>query len=593
MSKKDKSKNPSLLKRLVPYMGNKKALLPLSMVLSGLSSVLNLLPFVFIWLIAREIFSNPGGINMTSVNHYAWLALGTSVLAIAIYFIGLSTSHLCAFHVEAQMRRVAMKKVINMPLGFFSKNSSGKVRKLIDDNASQTHTYLAHQMLDLAGSVVAPLVLLVMMVVVDWRMGLASLVPLLLGFVSMSFMMSAEGKEFRKKYMDYMEDMSSEAVEYVRGIPVVKTFGQSVHSFKRFVDSIIKYKEVAYSYTVLWAKPMSFYTIIMQSVAFFLVPLAVILIGRGDNLALTLTNFIFYILVAPNFTLLFMRIAYMQNYGQITKVVLDRFDEILDYPEMIFKEDGPVPEKNTIEFKNVTFTYPGSENKAVDGISFTVNQGETVALVGASGGGKTTVARLAARFWDAESGEILIGGEDIKNIPRDKLMEKIAFVFQNTKLFKTSLRENVTYGKADATEEEINTALELSQSKEIIDSLPGGLDTVIGSKGTYLSGGEQQRIALARAFLKDSPIVLLDEATAFADPENEHLIQGAIKRLSKGKTTIMIAHRLTSVVDADKIIVMENGGIAQQGSHDQLVAQEGLYKTMWNEYKQSVEWRIA
>lgn len=405
-------------------------------------------------------------------------------------------------------------------------------------------------------------------------------------------MMSKAGEEFRKQYMDSLEEMSSEAVEYVRGIPVVKTYGQSVHSFKQFVNSIMKYKEMVVAYTIMWQKPMSFYTIIMQSTAFFLAPFAILFIAAGGNVALTIINFIFYLILAPNFTLLFMRSMYFQNYANIAKETIERFDNILNYSKMEFPPKSTKPVSYTIEFKDVVFAYDGADSNAVDGISFTVQQGETVALVGASGGGKTTIARLAARFWDVNSGHIIIGGQDIKSLSNKELMKNTAFVFQNTKLFKKSLRENIIYGNPDASEKQIQPAIDLSQSREIINNLPEGLDTLIGKEGTYLSGGEQQRIALARAIIKDAPIVLLDEATAFADPENEHIIQKALHELSKNKTTLMIAHRLTSIQNANKILVIEKGKIAEQGTHNDLLAFNGIYKKMWEEYQMTVKWTL-
>lgn len=592
-----KEKKPSVLKRLTPYMGKKKILFPIALTLSGLSAVLNLLPFVFIWLIVREIFKNPQNINVQSVSFYAWMTLASALVSMLTYFIALISSHLAAFRVEVGMRKTAMEKIINMPLGFFDKNSSGKMRKIIDDNASQTHTFLAHQMPDMSATFVAPITLLVLLFVVDWRLGLVSLIPIALGFISMSFMMTEAGEKFRRQYMDQLEEMSSEAVEYVRGIPVVKTFGQSVFSFKRFVGSITKYKEMVFAFTKMWNKPMAFYQVIMQTAAFFLVPFALLFIGRGDNLPLVLTDFVFYLLIAPNFTLLLMRSMYFQENVTIAGQIMDRFDKILSYPEMVFINAANVkeeekPQKNNLEFKNVSFAYEGANKNALNDISFSVNEGETVALVGASGGGKTTIARLATRFWDTKEGEVLVGGTNIRDISHEDLMKKISFVFQNTKLFKTSLKENIVYGKEHVSEDDVKRAVELSQSKEIIDALPDGLDTVIGTKGTYLSGGEQQRIALARAILKDAPIVLLDEATAFADPENEHLIQAALKELSKGKTTLMIAHRLTSVVDADKILVVQDGKIVQSGKHKDLLKDSGIYSTMWNEYQESIDWKI-
>ncbi|HIH95613.1 TPA: ABC transporter ATP-binding protein [Methanosarcina acetivorans] len=588
-----KEKKIFILKRFTPYMGKKKVLLPLSLVLSGISAVLNILPFVLIWYITRDILSAPQSIDISNVSFYAWLAFASAIGGIIVYFCALMSSHLAAFHVEVGIQKVGMNKIMSMPLGFFDKHSSGKIRKIVNDGAGTTHTFLAHQLPDMAGSVVSPIILIALTFIVDWRMGLASFVPIILGFITMKFMMNSEGKKFQKMYFDSLEEMSSESVEYVRGIPVVKTFGQTVFSFKRFYDSIIKYKEMVHAYTLLWRKPMSFYTVIMQSAAFFLIPVAIFLIGRGENLPLVLADFVFYILISPIFTMLLMKSMYFQQNTLIAEQAIDRLDNLLDYPSMSHSENTKNIQNHSLEFRNVAFSYEGSDKRAVDKISFKLNEGETVALVGPSGGGKTTISRLAARFWDADEGAVLVGGINVKDIPKKELMDNISFVFQNTRLFKGSLKENIVFGKDNVGEEELNKAIDFSQSREIIENLPDGLDTIIGSKGTYLSGGEQQRIALARAMVKNAPIVLLDEATAFVDPENEHLIQKALKELSRGKTTLMIAHRLTSVREVNRILVIESGRIAEEGTHAELLNKGGIYKTMWDEYQKSVAWKIA
>ncbi len=586
-------KKKFILKRFTPYMGKKKVLLPLSLVLSGISAVLNILPFVLVWYITRDILSAPQSIDVSNVSFYAWLAFASAIGGIVIYFCALLSSHLAAFRVEVGMQKVGMEKIISMPLGFFDRYSSGKMRKIVNDGAGTTHTFLAHQLPDMAGSIVSPIILVALIFIVDLRMGIASLFPIILGFMTMRFMVSSQGKKFQKMYYDSLEEMSSESVEYVRGIPVVKTFGQTIFSFKRFYDSIIKYKEMVYAYTVLWRKPMSFYTTIMQSAAFFLIPTAIFLIGRGENLPLVLADFIFYILISPIFTMLLMKSMYFRQNTLIAEQAIGRLDNLLDYQSMSFVENTRNIKNHSLEFKDVVFSYEGSSELAIDKISFKINEGETIALVGASGGGKTTIARLAARFWDADEGEVLVGGINVKDIPKKELMDNISFVFQSTRLFKGSLRENIVFGKESAGEEEVNKAIDYSQSREIIENLHDGVDTVIGSKGTYLSGGEQQRIALARAIVKNAPIVLLDEATAFADPENEHLIQKALKELSRGKTTLMIAHRLTSVQNVDRILVIESGKIAETGTHEELLNRGGIYKTMWDEYQKSVNWKIV
>lgn len=588
-----KEKKSFILKRFTPYMGRKKALLPLSLVLSGISAALNILPFVLVWYITRDLLSAPQAVDISNVSYYAWIAFGSALGGIVIYFCALMSSHLAAFRVEVGMQKVGMEKIMSMPLGFFDQYSSGKIRKIVNDGAGTTHTFLAHQLPDMAGSVVSPIILLALIFIVDWRMGLASLVPIILGFITMKFMMSSEGKKFQKNYFDSLEEMSSESVEYIRGIPVVKTFGQTIFSFKRFYNSIIKYKEMVYAYTLLWRKPMSFYTVIMQSAAFFLIPMAIFLVGRGESLPLVLADFIFYILISPTFTLLLMKSMYFQQNTMIAEQAIDRLDNLLDYPGMSYSQNKKKIKKHSLEFKNVVFSYAGSDKRAVDNISFKLNEGETIALVGASGGGKTTIARLAARFWDADEGEVLVGGINVKDIPKKELMDNISFVFQSTKLLKGTLKENIVFGKENVRDKDLNKAIDLSQSREIIDNLSEGLNTVMGSEGTYLSGGEQQRIALARTIVKNAPIVLLDEATAFADPENEHLIQKALKELSRGKTTLMIAHRLTSIQNVDRILVIDNGKIAETGTHEELLNEGGIYKAMWDEYQKSVAWKIV
>lgn len=586
-------KKKFVLKRLTPFMGKKKILLPIALIMSALSAVLNIIPFYLVWVIVRNILSSSSISEVANLNRYAWLAFLSAGGAIIVYFLSLMSSHLAAFHVEVGMQKVGMKKILNMPLGFFDKYSSGKIRKIVNDGAATTHTFLAHQLPDLAGSIVSPIIVIVLILFVDWRMGLVSLIPIVLGFYTMSFMVNNKGKSFQKKYYDSLEEMSSESVEYIRGIPVVKTFGQTIFSFKRFYNSIIKYKDMVYAYTKLWQKPMTFYTVIMESAAFFLVPLGILLINRGDQLTLVLADFIFYILISPIFTLILMKSMYFRQNILVAEQAIDRFDNLLDYPSMEYNNKNLKPKNHDLEFRNVSFSYESSDKKALSNISFTLKEGESIALVGPSGGGKTTIARLAARFWDVDDGEILLGGVNIKDISKEELMDTISFVFQNTKLFKGTLRENILFGNEIENESAIEEAVDYSQSREIINNLKDGLETEIGSKGTYLSGGEQQRIALARAMVKNAPIVLLDEATAFADPENEHLIHKALDQLSSNKTTLMIAHRLTTVKDVNKILVIKDAQIVEAGNHKELIEKNGLYKKMWDEYQQSIDWKIS
>lgn len=579
------------LSKFQTFMAGRKALLPLSLILSALSALMGMAPFVLIWFIIRE-FIRGGTSSPILINTYAWWAAGLAFASIVLYFLALMASHLAAFRVECNMRRYAMKKIINMPLGFFDNNTSGRIRKIIDDNAGITHSFLAHQMPDLAGTIVMPIVIAIMIFVFDWRLGLACLVPLFISMLLMKMMMGKNSRAFMKAYMDALEKMNTEAVEYVRGIPVVKVFQQTVFSFKNFHRSIMEYKELVIKCTRLWQIPMSIYTVVINGFTFFLVPAAILLIDHNGSYWQVILNMFLYILITPVFSQCIMRSMHIsQAIGQAGEAI-DRLTNLTS-SAVLTEPAHPQPiQACNIRFKDVSFSYPGANKRAVDKVSFEIRQGQTVALVGASGGGKTTIARLVPRFWDADEGEICIGNINVKNISHQDLMNHVSFVFQNTKLFKTSLLENIKYGNNDATIDEVNRAVDMAQCREIIDRLPDGLHTKIGIEGTYLSGGEQQRIALARAFLKNAPIVVLDEATAFTDPENEHLIQQALKKLSEGKTVLMIAHRLTSVIDADHILVINEGQIAEEGSHEALLLKKGIYYRMWNEYQQSVAWTI-
>ena len=580
------------LQKLQKYMGNRKILLPISLLTSMLSSIANLLPFIFIWLIIRELLTTHSGITQSKVYDYAFWAVLSALVGLILYYIALMASHLSAFRVETNMRRVAMKKIVQMPLGFFDSNTSGRMRKIIDDDASTTHLFLAHQLPDLAGSFVAPIVVLVLIFTFDWKLGLACLVPLLSAFFILGFVMG-KGNKFQQLYLNAQEEMSSQAVEYVRGIPVVKVFQQSIFSFKKFYDSIIRYKEMVLKYTLQWEKPWAFYTMIIHSFVFFIVPVGILFIGNSTNYEIIIANMFLYILITPIFADSIMKIMYISQGMYLAGEAVKRVENLTDIKPLEVSENAKKITNHTIEFKNVSFSYPDTKSKAVDDVSFSIPEGKTYALVGASGGGKTTIARLIPRFWDTTSGVVSIGETDVKEIAKDELMNKVSFVFQNTKLFKTTLLENIQYGNKNATSEAIERAIDLSQSREIIERLPNGLQTKIGTEGTYLSGGEQQRIVLARAILKDAPIVVLDEATAFADPENEHLIQKALQELMKGKTVLMIAHRLTSIQEVDKILVIEKGKIAEQGTHTDLLNQNGIYHKMWEEYQKSIKWSLG
>lgn len=574
-------------------MGKRKVLLPAAMLLSALSALAGMLPYILIWLIVRELLEHGEITSSGNVVTYAWWAAGMAVASIVLYFAALMSSHLAAFRVESNLRKETMRQIVRMPLGFFDINTSGRIRKIIDDNAGVTHSFLAHQLPDLAATFLVPLVAAILIFVFDWILGLACIVPVIIAMLVMGFMMNAEGRQFMKSYMTSLEEMNTEAVEYVRGIPVVKVFQQTIYSFKNFHRCIMNYNKMVFGYTRMWEKPMSLYTVIINGFVFFLAPLAILLIGYSGNYASVLLNFFLFVLITPVFSQSIMKSMYLnQALGQASEAI-GRLENLVAYEHLTVVEHPQPVKEFSIQFEKVSFSYPGANQKAVDDVSFTIPQGNTVALVGASGGGKTTIARLVPRFWEATEGKVLIGGINVREIAPEELMKYISFVFQNTKLFKTSLLENIKYGNPDATMEEVERAVDMAQCREIINKLPLGLNTKIGTEGTYLSGGEQQRIVLARAILKNAPIIVLDEATAFADPENEHLIQQALKELTKGKTVLMIAHRLSSITDADNILVIDKGKIAEQGTHANLLGKQGIYYHMWNEYQQSVRWTIG
>ena len=574
-------------------MGKRKVLLPASMLLSALSALAGMLPYILIWLIVRELLEHGEITSSGNVVTYAWWAAGMAVASIVLYFAALMSSHLAAFRVESNLRKEAMRQIVRMPLGFLDINTSGRIRKIIDDNAGVTHSFLAHQLPDLAATFLVPLVAAILIFVFDWILGLACIVPVIIAMLVMGFMMNAEGRQFMKSYMTSLEEMNTEAVEYVRGIPVVKVFQQTIYSFKNFHRCIMNYNKMVFGYTRMWEKPMSLYTVIINGFVFFLAPLAILLIGYSGNYASVLLNFFLFVLITPVFSQSIMKSMYLnQALGQASEAI-GRLENLVAYEHLTVVEHPQPVKEFSIQFEKVSFSYPGANQKAVDDVSFTIPQGNTVALVGASGGGKTTIARLVPRFWEATEGKVLIGGINVREIAPEELMKYISFVFQNTKLFKTSLLENIKYGNRNATMEEVERAVDMAQCREIINKLPLGLNTKIGTEGTYLSGGEQQRIVLARAILKNAPIIVLDEATAFADPENEHLIQQALKELTKGKTVLMIAHRLSSITDADNILVIDKGKIAEQGTHANLLGKQGIYYHMWNEYQQSVRWTIG
>ena len=572
----------------MPYAGRKSILFYIAMIMSAISGIMVLMPMVFIHRIINSLILNET-VDFVYVRENSIYAATFAGLGLFIYLIGLILSHVFAFEVEDNIIKSSVKKLINKPLGYFDDKESGRIRKVIISGASETHSFLAHQLPDMAMTVISPIVLFVFFFMFDWKLGLVSMVPIIIGMILMSSMMTSETKKMKEEYYEDLSDLSSQTVEYVRGIPVVKTFAQSIESFDKLYSLIIKIKDLVLKLTMSYTNKMSWFGTISTSTAFFLVPVALLLIKFNGNLANVVANSVIYFLIGPIFAVFIMRTATIKQFSYFAELALDKIENILEYDDFIYGDKTSSDVR--IEFKNVSFSY-GEEN-VLDNISFKVKRGEQVALVGMSGSGKTTIARLAARFYDIKSGEILIGGINIKDFEKEALMKKIAFVFQNSKLFKMSLRENLLIAKPDAIDEEIDNALINSGCKEIIKGLKNGLDTVYGTRGTYFSGGEAQRLSIARAFLKDADIIILDEATAFADPENEHLIQESFKKLSKNKTTLMIAHRLSTVVDADKILVIDKGRIVEEGKHSDLINMNGHYKKLWDEYQKSVNWKIG
>ena len=583
-------------KRLFEYADNYKYLTIASWVLATVSAFIALVPFYYIWRLIKEVIRvSPDFDRAQNLSAYGWCAVGSSVLAMLIYMGGLICSHLAAFHVQATMRSRLMRHIMSLPLGSMDEDGSGKVRKIINESSAATETYLAHQLPDKCVATATPIGLVVLLLVFDWRLGLLSLIPVVLGFAIMSTMMGANMKKKMEEYQNALEEMSSEAVEYVRGIPVVKTFGQSVFSFKRFRDSIKKYEKWTIAYTKDLRVPMMGLTTAINSVFAILIAATFWLGGvkSGSVDGTFLLNLMFYIIITPIITVTMTKMMYAGENVMIVGDALNRIDGLLEKKPLPQSVNPEKPQDASISFKNVSYRYDGASDDAIHNISLDIKSGEHIAFVGPSGGGKSTLAKLIARFADVNSGFIEIGGVNVKNIKASDLMNTVSFVFQDSKLLKMSIFDNVRMGNKNAMREEVIEALHNAQCDDIIEKLPGGIDTVIGSKGTYLSGGETQRIAIARAMLKNAPILILDEATAFADPDNEAKVQAAFSKLSEGKTVIMIAHRLSSVTEVDRIYVLKNGQICQSGTHENLLSQDGLYAHMWKEFNKSVSWKVG
>lgn len=589
-----KAKGKGNLSVLMDYAGRRRVLTYLSWVLSAVSALTALVPFIFVWLIVREVIEANGNFAAVqgSLSVYGWWAVGSALISMLVYFAALMCSHVAAFRVAGNMRKRAMRHIGTLPVGFMNSLGSGRVRRIVNESSGATETYLAHQLPDMVGAFATPVGMIALLFVFDWRLGLLSLIPTVLGFIIMSKMTGKDMARKMKEYQSALENMNNEAVEYMRGVPVVKTFGQTVFSFKRFKGSIDSYHKwvIAYTKSLMW--PMVAFTTAINCVFVPLIIAGLCFTAGGVDGAFLL-NLIFYIIFTPIISVTLMKVMFMSENNMIVSDALQRIDGILAIKPLPEPSAPQTPKDNSVTFENVTFAYEGADRNAIDGITLDVKAGETVALVGPSGGGKTTAAGLVARFWDTASGAVKVGGVNVKDIDRQTLNDTVAYVFQDSKLLKTSIFENVRMGRPSATREEVLAALHNAQCDDILNKFPHGVDTVIGSKGVYLSGGEQQRIAIARVMLKNAPVLVLDEATAFADPENEAAVQRAFERLANGRTVIMIAHRLTTVQNADRIYVLKDGKIAEEGTHAWLMEQNGLYHDMYDEYRTSIAWKVG
>ena len=585
-------KKQSDLSRLMDYAGNYRYFTYASWVLSAASALVALVPFVYIWKILRDVLNAaPDYAQAVNIPHYGWMAVLFAVLAYLIYIAALMCSHLSAFRVATNLRLEVSEHLATLPLGFTETFGSGKLRKIIHESTGAAETFLAHQLPDKYNAMATPIGLLVLLLVFDWRLGLLSLVPVALGFVIMSAMTGRRMADKMRQYGNALESMSNEAVEYVRGIPVVKTFGQSVFSFKKFKATIDEYEKWVIAYTKELRMPMMLYTAAINGVFAFLI-VGGLLFTRNGVTSEFLLNLLFYIIITPVISLTLTRIMYMSENELVVADALARVDSVLD-AEPVPENDHPRhPKDASVSLKDVHFSYDGKTD-VIKGVSLKIQPGQMVAFVGPSGGGKSTLANLICRFFDVQSGSVRVGGADVRDIPKEELMDTISFVFQNSRLLKGSILDNVRLGRPQATEAEVLAALKAAQCMDIVEKFPEGIHTVIGTKGVYLSGGEQQRIAIARAMLKNAPILLLDEATAFADPDNEAKVQAAFAQLAKGKTVLMIAHRLSTVANADCIYVVQDGQIVESGTKDELCAQNGLFARMWQEYQASVQWKVA
>lgn len=589
-----KQKKKKSFSVLMHYAGENKYFTYASLILAAISAFVALIPFYKIWQIIKEILDvRPNFSDAVNISRYGWEAVGFALLGMVIYIAALMCSHKAAFRVQANMRISMMNHIMKLPLGYVDSEGTGKIRKIVIESSSATETFLAHNLPDKAVSYATPVGLLTMMMVFDWKLGLICLIPAVISFVLMgTLMMGPKMAEDMKMYQNALETMSSEAVEYVRGIPVVKTFGQTVFSFKRFKYAIDEYEKWTLGYTKNMLLPMVAFTTAANAIFAVIIISAFLFTSHGVTNEFVL-NLFFYMIITSVLTVTLMKVAYAGESQMIVEDALNRMYEILETEPLSESEKNQKPVDSSITLNNVAFSYENSDNNAIDGINLSIKAGEHIALVGPSGSGKTTLASLIARFWDVKSGTIKIGGADVRNIPSNELMNYVSYVFQDSKLLKMSIMDNIRMGNPNATDEQVMQALRDAQCMDIIQKFPDGVNTMIGSKGIYVSGGECQRLSIARAFLKNAPVLILDEATAFADPDNERLVQQAFEKLAKNKTVIMIAHRLSTITNADCIYVLSDGKISEKGKHDELISKNGIYSHMWNEYNKSVNWQVG
>ena len=588
------------VKRLLSYAGKSRGLLPLSLVFSGLSALLGFVPYIMVFFVMRDVISAVAAkeaVNAVSLVHYGMWAVGSAAAGFVLYYAALILSHATAFTIQENLSILMAETLAELPIGWHITHVSGKVRKVFEKNINQLETLIAHNLPDIAQNIVSPFAILALMLIFDWRLGLISLLPLVLAFVLQAVLIQiSTNSGFMQKYEDALEQMNNAGTEYVRGISVIKTFNQSVYYFKNFYTSIMKYKEFVHKYSMSWENGYAIFLALIKAGFLFLLPVALLMTGAATLEPRFFYSFVFYLAFAPVTYTMLMKIMYANSFNQQSNDALNRIEDILHAPQIKEPEKSVLPQKYDIAFKDVVFSYKNGADadtrRAVNGITLAIPEHSLTALVGPSGGGKTTLVNLLGRFWELDSGSISIGGVDIRDIKTSDLLQTVGFVFQENKLFKESILENIRYGKKDASREEVMKALRKAECMDIIEKLPAGINTVYGTKGTYVSGGEAQRLAIARALLQDPPVIVLDEATAFADAENEYKIKKTFDVLLKNKTVIMIAHRLSSVINADKICVINEGKIAEEGTHTELLAQKNLYADMWDNFQKGIEWKV-